>query len=88
MSLDFSKMRTAAYGLWSHSNRLFALSSSNALLEFLLDVSGIALSLVYYHVCKTECVDYYNARKYKIYQLQGRKIELQFGHFFFRVHHS
>ncbi|KAL9965707.1 hypothetical protein ACROYT_G029547 [Oculina patagonica] len=37
MSLDFSKMRTAAYGLWSHSNRLFALSSSNALLEFLLD---------------------------------------------------
>ncbi|KAJ7330668.1 Golgi transport complex subunit 3 [Desmophyllum pertusum] len=30
-------MRTAAYGLWSHSNRLFALSSSNALLEFLLD---------------------------------------------------
>ena len=39
MSLDFSKMRTAAYGLWSHSNRLFALSSSNAILEFLLDVS-------------------------------------------------
>ncbi|XP_073255255.1 conserved oligomeric Golgi complex subunit 3-like [Porites lutea] len=37
MSLDFSKMRTAAYGLWSHSNRLFALSSSNAILEFLLD---------------------------------------------------
>ena len=39
MSLDFSKMKTAAYGLWSHSNRLFALSSSNAILEFLLDVS-------------------------------------------------
>ena len=39
MSLDFSKMRTAAYGLWSHSNRLFALSGNNALLEFLLDVS-------------------------------------------------
>ncbi|XP_058965587.2 conserved oligomeric Golgi complex subunit 3 [Pocillopora verrucosa] len=37
MSLDFSKMRTAAYGLWSHSNRLFALSGNNALLEFLLD---------------------------------------------------
>ncbi|KAK2566497.1 Conserved oligomeric Golgi complex subunit 3 [Acropora cervicornis] len=37
MSLDFSKMKTAAYGLWSHSNRLFALSSSNAILEFLLD---------------------------------------------------
>ena len=32
-------MRTAAYGLWSHSNRLFALSGNNALLEFLLDVS-------------------------------------------------
>ena len=46
MSLDFSKMRTAAYGLWSHSNRLFALSSSNALLEFLLDVSGIALCII------------------------------------------
>ena len=41
MSLDFSKMRTAAYGLWSHSNRLFALSSSNAILEFLLDVSTL-----------------------------------------------
>lgn len=39
MSLDFSKMKTAAYGLWSHSNRLFALSSSNAILEFLLEVS-------------------------------------------------
>lgn len=43
MSLDFSKMRTAAYGLWSHSNRLFALSSSNAILEFLLDVSTLGI---------------------------------------------
>ncbi|XP_046853016.1 conserved oligomeric Golgi complex subunit 3-like [Xenia sp. Carnegie-2017] len=37
LSLDFSNMRTAAYGLWSKSSSLFSLNSNNALLEFLLE---------------------------------------------------
>ncbi|XP_031565571.1 conserved oligomeric Golgi complex subunit 3-like [Actinia tenebrosa] len=37
VSLDFSKMRTAAFGLWSKSSNLFSLSSNNAILEFLLE---------------------------------------------------
>ncbi|CAB3989375.1 conserved oligomeric Golgi complex subunit 3-like [Paramuricea clavata] len=37
LSLDFSNMRTAAYGLLSKSARLFSLNSNNALLEFLLE---------------------------------------------------
>ncbi|XP_032237953.2 conserved oligomeric Golgi complex subunit 3 [Nematostella vectensis] len=37
VSLDFSKMRTAAYGLWSKSGHIFSLNSSNAILEFLLE---------------------------------------------------
>lgn len=40
VSLDFSKMRTAAFGLWSKSSKLFSLSSNNAILEFLLEVSA------------------------------------------------
>lgn len=40
LSLDFSNMRTAAYGLLSKSTRLFALNSNNSLLEFLLEVSN------------------------------------------------
>lgn len=38
LSLDFSNMKTAAYGLLSKSARLFSLNSNNALLEFLLEV--------------------------------------------------
>nr|CAG4643782.1 EOG090X02EM [Lepidurus arcticus] len=37
MSLDFSSVKTAAMGLIQHRNRLFSLSASNALLEFLLE---------------------------------------------------
>ncbi|EDO40929.1 predicted protein [Nematostella vectensis] len=37
VSLDFSKMRTAAYGLWSKSGHIFSLNSSNAILDFLLE---------------------------------------------------
>ncbi|XP_020896480.1 conserved oligomeric Golgi complex subunit 3 [Exaiptasia diaphana] len=37
VSLDFSKMKSAAFGLWSKSNKLFSLSSNNAILEFLLE---------------------------------------------------
>ncbi|XP_055691770.1 conserved oligomeric Golgi complex subunit 3 [Lutzomyia longipalpis] len=36
-SLDFSKMKTAAYGLIQKRGQLFALGSNNALLEFLLE---------------------------------------------------
>ena len=39
ISLDFSKMKSAAYGLWSKSGKMFSLSSNNAVLEFLLEVS-------------------------------------------------
>merc|ERR1740128_817801 len=37
MSLDFSPVRNAARGLLKKRNRLFSLSTSNALLEFLLE---------------------------------------------------
>ena len=36
-SLDFSKVKTAAYGLLQKRKQLFALGSNNAILEFLLD---------------------------------------------------
>lgn len=36
-SLDFSKIKTAAFGLLQKRKQLFALGSNNALLEFLLD---------------------------------------------------
>lgn len=36
-SLDFSKVKTAAYGLLQKRKQLFALGTNNALLEFLLD---------------------------------------------------
>lgn len=36
-SLDFSKVKTAAFGLLQKRKQLFAMSSNNALLEFLLD---------------------------------------------------
>lgn len=36
-TLDFSKMKTAAFGLIQKRNQLFSLNSNNALLEFLLD---------------------------------------------------
>nr|CAG4647727.1 EOG090X02EM [Moina brachiata] len=37
MSLDFSSVKTAALGLFQKKGRLFSLSASNALLEFLLE---------------------------------------------------
>jgi len=37
MSLDFSHVRSAAMGLFQKKSRLFSLSTSNALLEFLLE---------------------------------------------------
>ncbi|GAB1606416.1 conserved oligomeric Golgi complex subunit 3-like isoform X1 [Argonauta hians] len=36
-SLDFSKMKYAAYGLFSKKSQLFALNSNNALLQFILE---------------------------------------------------
>ncbi|KAK9505984.1 hypothetical protein O3M35_009933 [Rhynocoris fuscipes] len=39
MALDFTKMKNAAYQLLNKRTRLFSLSSSNALLEFLLEGS-------------------------------------------------
>lgn len=36
-SLDFSKVKTAAFGLLQKRKQLFALGTNNALLEFLLD---------------------------------------------------
>lgn len=36
-SLDFSKVKTAAFGLLQKRRQLFALGTNNALLEFLLD---------------------------------------------------
>ncbi len=38
VALDFSKMKTAAFGLLSKGTRLLSLSSNNAILEFLLEV--------------------------------------------------
>ena len=46
ISLDFSKMKSAAYGLWSKSGKMFSLSSNNAVLEFLLEVTGFDLCLL------------------------------------------
>eukprot|EP00794_Sanderia_malayensis_P011305 gene11305-12487_t len=37
VALDFSKMKTAAFGLLSKGTRLLSLSSNNAILEFLLE---------------------------------------------------
>nr|CAG4649996.1 EOG090X02EM [Sida crystallina] len=37
MSLDFSSVKTAALGLFQKKSRIFSLSTSNALLEFLLE---------------------------------------------------
>ncbi|XP_067011172.1 conserved oligomeric Golgi complex subunit 3 [Anabrus simplex] len=37
MSLDFSKVKTAAFGLLNKRKRLFSLGTNNALLEFLLE---------------------------------------------------
>jgi len=37
VALDFSKMKTAAFGLFSKGTRLLSLSTNNAILEFLLE---------------------------------------------------
>lgn len=37
MSLDFSKVKTAAFSLLQKRSKLFSLSANNALLEFLLE---------------------------------------------------
>lgn len=37
MRLDFSKVKTAAFGLLQKRKQLFALGTNNAILEFLLD---------------------------------------------------
>ena len=39
VALDFTKMKTAAFGLLSKGTRLLSLSTNNAILEFLLEVS-------------------------------------------------
>ena len=41
--LDFAKLKTAAYGLFSKGSQLLSISSNNALLEFLLEVRHVHL---------------------------------------------
>ena len=45
VALDFSKMKTAAFGLLSKGTRLLSLSTNNAILEFLLEVSISTFSI-------------------------------------------
>ncbi|XP_012554836.1 conserved oligomeric Golgi complex subunit 3 isoform X2 [Hydra vulgaris] len=52
VSLDFSKFRTAAYGLFSKGTQLLRISSSNAVLEFLLE--GVPQLTEYYIDSKKE----------------------------------
>lgn len=82
VSLDFSKMRTAAFGLWSKSSKLFSLSSNNAILEFLLEVSAVQIDYIpciltcmymvlitetnYYHIFNVS----YVIMVYQVYQQQ------------------
>ncbi|XP_057302069.1 conserved oligomeric Golgi complex subunit 3-like [Hydractinia symbiolongicarpus] len=52
VALDFTKLRSAAYGLFSKGSQLLSISSNNALLEFLLE--GVPQLTEYYIDSKKE----------------------------------
>ena len=41
VALDFTKLRSAAYGLLAKGSQILSIGSNNAILEFLLEVSEI-----------------------------------------------